>query len=302
LAEKFIPAYLKTGPGKVRKRAGLLRQRSSPCRLCPRECASLREKGESGYCKTGFLPVVSSVGPHFGEEAPLVGRGGSGTIFITNCNLKCIFCQNSDISHLGRGRIITTAELAQSLLDLQRLGCHNINFVTPTHQIHAIVEAVSLAMEEGLTLPLVYNTGGYDAVETLQALEGIFDIYMPDLKFTERKTAATLADAPDYPEVVKEAILEMHRQVGDLVLNERGLAVRGLLVRHLVLPHNLAGSDEAFRFLAEEVSRDTYLNVMAQYRPCFRATGKPLIGSPLRQDDFLSTLALAKKWGLERLD
>ncbi len=302
MAEKFTPAYLKTGPDKVREKAVFLRRLSSPCRLCPRECTSLREKGETGYCKTGLLPIISSVGPHFGEEAPLVGKKGSGTVFLTNCNLGCIFCQNSDISHLGRGCVVTTADLARSLLDLQELGCHNINVVTPTHQIHAIVEAVSLAMKEGLTLPLVYNTGGYDALKTLRALEGIFDIYMPDLKFSERKTAAFLADAPDYPEVARNAILEMHRQVGDLTFNERGLAVRGLLVRHLVLPHDLAGSDEALRFLAQDISKNTYLNIMAQYRPCYRALGAPLIGSPLNQEDHRHALDLARKWGLERLD
>jgi putative pyruvate formate lyase activating enzyme len=188
------------------------------------------------------------------------------------------------------------------MLALQEAGCHNINFVTPTHQVHAIVEAVALASERGLTVPLVYNTGGYDSVEILRNLDGIFDIYMPDLKFTSGPIAAELTDAYDYPEVVKQAVLEMHRQVGDLLLDNKGIAVRGLLVRHLVLPQDLAGSDEAFRFLAEEVSTHTYLNVMAQYRPCFKAVGKSGIGAALSQSDYLKALNLAKRWGLSRLD
>ena len=227
---------------------------------------------------------------------------GSGTIFLTKCNLGCTFCQNYDISHLGRGQTISIQELASAMLSLQQSGCHNINFVTPTHQVHAIVEAVSLAARSGLRLPLVYNTGGYDSVETLRLLEGIFDIYMPDLKFTDSPTAAALADADDYPEVIGKAVREMHRQVGDLVTDEKGIAHRGLLVRHLVLPGGLAGSAEAFRFLAEEISTNTYLNVMAQYRPCYDAVGQPVIGDRLGQSDYLDALELARKWGLKRLD
>jgi putative pyruvate formate lyase activating enzyme len=246
--------------------------------------------------------MVSSIHPHYGEEPPLVGTGGSGTIFLTNCNLGCIFCQNYDISHQGRGQIITVQDLAASMLTLQKLGCHNINFVTPTHQIHVIVEALALAVRGGLAVPLVYNTGGYDSLETLQLLDGVFDIYMPDLKFTSESTATDLADARDYPQIVKKAIREMHRQVGDLLVDKGGIAMRGLLLRHLVLPHDLAGTDEAFRFLAEEISTHTYLNVMAQYRPCFEAVRRPLIRSRLSQSDYLGALDLARKWGLKRLD
>jgi len=302
LAENFTPAYLKLGSRALRARGDQLAEMASPCRLCPRECGALRKEGETGYCRTGFAPMVSSIHPHFGEEACLVGKGGSGTVFLTNCSLGCLFCQNSDISHLGKGRSITIQELADSLMALQDLGCHNINFVTPSHQVHAIVKAIALAAERGLTLPLVYNTGGYDPVPTLGLLDGIFDIYMPDLKFTGTGPAMTLADAPDYPDAVKRAILEMHRQVGDLVLDKRGIAVRGLLVRHLVLPSGLAGSDEAFRFLAEKVSRDTWLNVMAQYRPCYRAAEIPAIGRLLDRQEYLAALSLARKHGLGRLD
>lgn len=300
--EPFVPAYLEMDLDTLRSRVEELALLASPCMLCPRECGSNRKEGEKGYCRTGYLPEVSSAHPHHGEERPLSGVRGSGTIFLTHCNLGCIFCQNYDISHLGRGHVIPVQELASAMLSLQQSGCHNINFVTPTHQVHAIIEAVSLAAQGGLRLPLVYNSGGYDSMETLRLLDGIFDIYMPDLKFTDPATSASLADADDYPEVIREAVLEMHRQVGDLVTNDKGIAHRGLLVRHLVLPHDLAGSGEAFRFLAEEVSTNTYLNVMAQYRPCHEAVGQPGIGDRLQQSDYLEALVLAKKWGLKRLD
>lgn len=258
--------------------------------------------GETGYCRTGYAPLVSSIHPHYGEERPLSGVQGSGTIFLTNCNLGCTFCQNYDISHQGRGHTLSTGELASAMLSLQGSGCHNINFVTPTHQTHAIVEAVAIAASDGLSLPLVFNTGGYDSVGTLRLLEGIFDIYMPDIKFTDADTSAALADAGDYPQVIRDSVSEMYRQVGNLVTDERGIALRGLLVRHLILPGGLAGSDEAFRFLAEEISTDTYLNVMAQYRPCHEAIGQPVIGDRLQQSDYLRALELARKWGLKRLD
>ncbi len=300
--DTFVPAYLKIDPDKLQARVEELGRLASPCTLCPRACGSYRKEGGKGYCGTGYLPVVSSVNPHHGEERPLSGTRGSGTIFLTNCNLGCTFCQNYDISHFGRGQIISIRELASAMLSLQQSGCHNINFVTPSHQVHAIVEAVSIATPEGLQLPLVYNTGGYDSLETLELLEDIFDIYMPDFKFTNSPTAAALADADDYPEVIKRAIREMHRQVGDLVTDEKGIARRGLLVRHLVLPGGMAGSQEAFRFLAEEISTNTYLNVMAQYRPSHDAIGQPGIGNRLEQSDYLNALELARKCGLRRLD
>jgi putative pyruvate formate lyase activating enzyme len=297
-----IPSYLKMDQDELKERSRLLAELASPCLLCPRGCGSLRREGQVGYCRTGFEPKVSSVHPHYGEEAPLVGRKGSGTIFLTNCNLGCIFCQNEDISHFGRGQTVTVRDLADAMLNLQELGCHNINFVTPTHQIHAIVEGIVLARGKGLTIPLVYNTGSYDSVQTLRLVDGIFDIYMPDLKFTSGSIAAELADAPDYPSVSRLAIREMHRQVGNLVIDGTGVAVRGLLVRHLVLPHALAGTEEAFRFIAEELSTETYLNVMAQYHPCHEAVGQPGIGAPLDRSDYLNALDIARKWGLNRLD
>jgi len=300
--ETFIPAYLEMDPDELVARADELGRLASPCTLCPRECGSYRKDGEKGYCRTGYLPVVSSIHAHHGEERPLSGTQGSGTIFLTNCNLGCTFCQNYDISHMGRGQVVPVQDLAMSMVNLQRAGCHNINFVTPSHQLHAIVAAVSLAAIDGLRLPLVYNTGGYDCIESLKLLDGIFDIYMPDLKFTNPSTSEALAEARDYPNVVVKAISEMYRQVGDLSTDESGIARRGLLVRHLVLPGGLAGSDEAFRFLAEEISVNTYLNIMAQYRPSYDAIGQPVIGEGLQQADYLDALEMARKWGLERLD
>ncbi len=298
----FTAAYLKLHRDELEKRVRILADLASPCHLCPRKCGSLRKSGEVGYCRTGFEPMISSAHAHFGEEAPLSGTRGSGTIFFTNCNLGCIFCQNYDISHQGAGRTVSTDELANLMLALQKQGCHNINLVTPIHQIHSIVEALATAVEGGLQVPIVYNTGGYDAVDTLRLLDGIVDIFMPDLKFGDSEHAKELADAPDYPQVVKDAIVQMHSQVGDLVVTEDGTALRGLLVRHLVLPHDLAGSGEAFRFLSEKISPDTYLNVMAQYRPCWKAVGTARIGDPLQSKDYLHSLALAREYGLTRLD
>lgn len=300
--ETFTPSYLKLDRNELKNRVEALNELASPCALCPRMCRSDRRSGDKGYCRTAFSPVVSSASPHFGEESPLVGRGGSGTIFFTNCNLCCNFCQNYDISQQGIGEIISIEDLSSLMVILQNRGCHNINFVTPTHQVHAIVAALPLAIDAGLTVPLVYNTGGYDSVQTLKLLEGIMDIYMPDLKFTDPDVALSLADASDYPGVVREAIIEMHRQTGDLVTSPDGIARSGLLVRHLVLPHDLAGSAEAFRFLAREVSPDTYLNVMAQYRPCFRAVGKAKIGDRLKTSEYNAALSMAVKAGLTRLD
>jgi putative pyruvate formate lyase activating enzyme len=265
----------------------LLWDMMNPCMLCPRQCKVERSKGETGFCGIGDNPVVSSIGPHFGEESVLVGRGGSGTIFFAGCNLGCVFCQNFDISHQRCGHKITIEQLAQSMLELQNYGCININFVTPTHVIPAIISAIQLARENGLTLPTVYNTGGYDSVETLKLLEGFVDIYMPDVKYSDSKVAGAFSAAPDYPEVNFAAVKEMHRQVGDLQI-EHGLATRGLLVRHLVLPENLAGSSAVIDFLAHEISPATTINVMDQYRPCYKASNHPEINRQPTREEFES--------------
>jgi putative pyruvate formate lyase activating enzyme len=273
------------------------------CSVCPRKCSVDRTIGEAGFCRAGGLPEISSYGPHFGEERPLVGTHGSGTIFMTHCNLGCIFCQNYEISRLGQGRTITFDELSRIMVELQHRGCHNINFVSPSHFVPHIVEALPKAIQMGLSVPLLYNTGGYDAVETLKLLDGVFDIYMPDFKYAESDVARQYSQAPDYPEVVRMALKEMHRQVGDLEMDEDGIALRGLLVRHLVLPEGLAGTRETMHFLATEISNNTYVNIMDQYFPCgdIIAAGSPL-GRRITRKEFIEAIQIARDEGLSRID
>ncbi|NLH17259.1 MAG: radical SAM protein [Phycisphaerae bacterium] len=247
-----------------------------PCSLCPRHCKSHRRDNQHGFCGVGAAPRVSSAGPHFGEESILVGSGGSGTIFFSGCNLGCVFCQNADISHGRRGRDLTVDQLVEIMLNLQRLGCVNINLVSPSHFAAPIAEAIVKARRRRLSLPIVYNTGGYDDLETLRLLDGMIDIYMPDMKFATPDSAEKCASARDYPEVNRAAVLEMHRQVGDLEIRD-GLAVHGLLVRHLVLPDDLAGSAAILDFLATSVSPTAAVNVMAQYHPCHHAFEDPTL-------------------------
>ena len=273
----------------------------NPCTLCPRRCGINRRNNQVGFCGIGDLPRVSSAGPHFGEESVLVGSGGSGTIFFAGCNLGCVFCQNFDISHNRHGHPVTIEQLAKSMLELQYYGCSNINFVTPTHVAPSIVAALELAREQGLTLPTVYNTGGYDSLETLRLLEGFVDIYMPDMKYADAKVAAELSDAPDYPQINRDALKEMHRQVGDLKI-ERGLATRGVLVRHLVLPENLAGSFEIIDFLAGRISPKTTINIMDHYRPCYKANLHPAINRRPATEEIQSVRQYAIKKGLKVLD
>ncbi|MGW8286747.1 MAG: radical SAM protein [Desulfobulbales bacterium] len=297
------PGYLTLyEQGDLATRITTALERLSPCQVCPRLCQVDRLNNEKGVCRTGVKAVVSSYGPHFGEESPLVGSGGSGTIFLTHCNLLCVFCQNYDISHLGEGIETDAGQLAAMMISLQRQGCHNINFVTPSHVVPQILAALPAAIAKGLSVPLVYNSSGYDSIDTLKLLEGIFDIYMPDFKFWTRESGKRYAKAPDYADKARKAILEMHRQVGDLVINAEGLAVRGLLVRHLVMPGGLAETRDILHFLAREISIDTYVNVMDQYRPCGKADQYPPIDRPLSHDEFWEALDLARKAGLHRLD
>lgn len=299
----FEPAYLKTS------RDGLLQQKIDAawdimlsCQICPHHCRVDRRHGELGLCRTADKPLVASYGPHFGEEDPLVGQHGSGTIFFSHCNLFCIFCQNWEISHGGEGEEIEVEDLAEIMLRLQAQGCHNINFVTPSHQVPMILAALPRAIAGGLRVPLVYNTGGYDLVATLQLLDGIIDIYMPDFKFWKEEIAADICNAPDYPEVARQALKEMHRQVGDLVLDEQEVACRGVLVRHLVLPDGLAGTKEIMHFLARDISPRTYVNVMGQYRPCGRAYENPSLAKFLSGEEHRKALEIAREAGLTRLD
>jgi putative pyruvate formate lyase activating enzyme len=289
--------------------AGTLRARAEQalallrgCHVCPRACGANRLEGEVGKCSTGRQALVSSYGPHLGEEAPLVGSGGSGTIFFTNCNLECCFCQNYSISQLGEGEAVASKDLAEMMLSLQRRGCHNINLVSPSHVVPQILEALEIAAGAGLSVPLVYNCGGYDSLETLQILDGVIDIYMPDMKYADEKTARRFSGVKDYPEINRAAVREMHRQVGDLRLDSRGVALQGLLVRHLVLPGGLAGTADICRFLAGEVSADTYLNVMAQYHPCYKAFEVPELARGLSRQEFEQATGTAHECGLHRLD
>lgn len=300
---KGVAAYLELYhcgelAARIERAKGIL----GSCEICPRHCQVNRLAGEVGKCVTGARAVVSSYSPHFGEEAPLVGSHGSGTIFFTNCNLRCVFCQNYSISQLGEGREVTKEEMAAMMLALQRRGCHNINLVSPTHVVPQILEALEIAIARGLSIPLVYNSGGYDSVETLRLLDGIVDIYMPDMKYSDDEVAQQYSGIESYPSVNRAAVKEMYRQVGDLQIDEQGVATRGLLVRHLVLPHGLAGTRETVRFLAEEISLNTYLNVMAQYHPCHKASQFPLLSRSITKEEFLEAVDLARQQGLQRLD
>lgn len=300
----MTPAYIKTHKkGLLAQKAETARKALRECRLCPRKCGVNRLKNEPrGRCKTGELAMVASFHPHFGEEAPLVGSNGSGTIFFTHCNLNCGFCQNFDISHDGVGRTVTNTELATMMIDLQCAGCHNINFVTPSHVVPQILTALEIAVEQGLRIPLIYNTGGYDRVKTLKLLEGIVDIYMPDFKFWDPAVAALACQAPDYPAVCCSAVKEMHCQVGDLIIGRDGIARQGLLLRHLVMPQNLAGTHEIMHFIATQISSNTYINIMDQYRPCGHAFETEALNRRISRSEFKDAVRQAIEKGLFRLD
>lgn len=288
--------------GKLKERTEAAKSLLQSCQVCPLHCGINRLKNEVGKCRTPRQAIVSSYGSHFGEEAPLVGRHGSGTIFFANCNLRCLFCQNYSVSQLGEGEMVSKEELAYMMLSLQAKGCHNINLVSPTHVVPQILEALKIAVERGLDLPLVYNTGGYDPVETLKLLDGIVDIYMPDMKYSDEKIAQELSGIKNYPQVNKAAVKEMYRQVGDLQINEEGIAQRGLLLRHLVLPHGLAGTEEIVNFVSKEISPNTYINIMAQYRPCYKAHDIPSLAWPISTAELQEAVKLAHQAGLSRLD
>jgi len=300
----FRPAYLALlESGALDERVARAWDRLASCDLCARYCRVNRLEGIRGaICRTGEQAVVASYGPHHGEERPLRGWRGSGTVFFSWCNLRCVYCQNWDISQQGEGRAATPEELADILLDLQAMGCHNINLVSPSHVVAQILAALAIASRRGLCLPLVYNTGGYDSPEALALLDGVVDIYMPDMKYGDSAVAHRYSHVRDYWEVNRAAVKEMHRQVGDLVLDERGIAQHGLLVRHLVLPGNLAGTDTVLEFLAREISPATYLNLMDQYHPCYRAADYPPLDRRLTAAEYRAALAVAQRVGLHRLD
>ena len=304
MTSKFEPAYLQLHrSGELKERVKAAYARLEACDICPRECGANRlESDKKAVCRTGERAVISSYAPHFGEESPLVGRGGSGTIFFSWCNLKCQFCQNYEISQLGYGQKVEPENIAAMMLRLQTMGCHNINFVSPSHVVPQILAGLLIAAEAGLRLPLVYNTGGYDSLKTLKLLDGIVDIYMPDMKYADEAVAHRYSKIKNYPAINQAAVKEMHRQVGDLVMDERGVAQRGLLIRHLVLPEGLAGTPEIVHLLAQEISPATYLNVMDHYRPCYKANNLSPLDRRITRQEYEEAVQMTLAAGLTRLD
>lgn len=302
--KSFIPAYLqRLEPGELSSRVDQAYQHLENCDLCARYCyVNRRQTTKGAVCRTGEHAVVNSFGSHHGEEDPLRGWKGSGTIFFSWCSLRCVFCQNWQISHKGQGHEVEPDDLADMMLQLQAQGCHNINFVTPSHVVAQIIAAVNIAAQKGLHLPLVYNTGGYDSPEALALLDGIIDIYMPDMKYGDSRIARKYSKVRDYVKVNFAAVKEMHRQVGDLQLNEQGIVQRGLLVRHLLLPGELAGTEAVLAFLANDISSNTYLNLMDQYYPCYRASENPPLDRTLYESEYQQAFAYAEQYGLHRLD
>jgi putative pyruvate formate lyase activating enzyme len=302
--ERWIPAYEKLEKeGKLAQRVKQAYSIFENCQLCPRRCGVNRQKGEKGFCRAPLKPVIFSYHPHFGEEMPLVGGGGSGTIFFSNCNLRCIFCQNWPISHEGRGKEVQDEDVADMMIHLQKMGCHNINLVTPTHVMPNILNATRIAMKKGLRLPLVYNSSGYELLEILKILDGIVDIYLPDMKYMDPDKAGKYsAGASDYPEVTKKAIIEMNRQVGQLQIDQQGIALRGLIIRHLVMPNRVAGTEKFVKWVAETLPRSTYVNIMAQYRVEYKAYDYPEIARGITVQEFLEAMDRAKIYGLTNLD
>jgi putative pyruvate formate lyase activating enzyme len=302
--EGFLPAYAKLEQeGKFADRVEQAYAILENCRLCPRGCEVNRKKGDKGFCRAPFRSVVFGAHPHFGEEMPLVGRYGSGTIFFSNCNLRCIFCQNWPIAHEGKGKEIEDKDLAEMMLYLQEIGCHNINLVTPTHVMPNILSATRIAMRKGLRLPLVYNTSGYELLEIVKLLDGVVDIYMPDMKYMDDDQAAKYSSgASDYPEVTAKAIVEMNRQVGVLVTDANGIALRGLIIRHLVMPNRVAGTEKFVKWVAQNLPTSTYVNIMPQYRVEYKAYEYPKISRGITVQEFLESMEWAEQAGLTNLD
>jgi putative pyruvate formate lyase activating enzyme len=296
----FVSAYVQLHEaGELENRVAVACEMLKECNLCARECGVNRLQGEKGFCRSDVRVMISSAGPHFGEEPPLVGRYGSGTIFLTNCNLECVFCQNHDISQLGRGRSVELDELANAMLALQKMGCHNINFVTPTHYIPQILASLNIAVKNGLRIPLVHNCGGYESIDALKLLDGVFDIYMPDIKYGHNDMGEKYSKAPNYFDAATAAVSEMHRQVGDLGINSEGVAERGLLIRHLVLPDNLAGTREVVEYISK-LSKNSYVNIMDQYRPEHRAFKYPELSRRVSSKEFMDAISFAEEAGLSR--
>ncbi len=286
--------------GELLRRVEVLKKMLEECVLCPHQCKVNRMKGERGYCKTLYNVVMSGAEPHFGEEDELVGYNGSGTIFFSHCNLRCAFCQNYEISYCGEGKEVTVQDLAEIMLHLQQRGCHNINLVSPSHIVPQVIEAIYIASQAGLSIPIVYNSGGYDLTDTLKLMEGIVDIYMPDIKFSSDELASRYIGVKEYYKIARAAAKEMYRQVGNLKVDKENIAYKGLIIRHLVLPQNLAGTEEIMRFIAKELSKDVYVNIMAQYYPEHKAYGIPELSRRITGEEYGMAVEAAKKAGLTR--
>lgn len=299
-----MPAYLSLHKtGELRKRGETLWRMMESCNLCPRKCGTRRLDGKRGFCGANAQLEISAYHPHFGEERPLVGRGGSGTIFLTHCSLRCVFCCNWEISQGGEGRVCSIEDMAKMMIDLQRQGCVNINLVTPTHYSPHIVLAINEAARMGLRLPIVYNTCGWERIEVLRVLEGIVDIYLPDMKYADGEMAARFSSgARTYPEETQEAVLEMHRQVGVAKTAPDGLIYRGLMIRHLVMPNDVSGSIKVLNWIATHLPLDTYLNIMSQYMPLHRAREFPEIARRITKEEYMTVVNHAKKLGFTNLD
>ena len=293
------PRYLNINEEEFDRRIEKAYKLLSSCEVCPHKCRVNRLKGERGFCRSSEEVMISSYNTHFGEEPPLVGNLGSGTIFFTNCNLKCVYCQNYPISQLGNGNKVTLQELAKIMLTLQKRKCHNINLVTPTHFVPQILKSLKLAIKMGLCIPIVYNTGGYDSVNTLKLLDSVVDIYLPDARYADNEKAIKYSSASDYFEIMKKALKEMHRQVGDLALDETGVARSGLIIRHLVLPEGLSGTKKIMRFIAREISPHTYISLMAQYFPAYQASQFPPLSRRIDKEEYREALQAFKEEGLE---
>lgn len=298
----YTPGYIQLSQtGAIKERIRMLKEMLKDCVLCPHHCHVDRVNNEKGFCRAGFNMVIDGYGPHYGEESALVGTGGSGTIFFSYCTMQCVFCQNCEISHHGQGYEITPSELAQIMLLLQKKGCHNINFVSPSHYVPQIAEAIYIAAKEGLNIPIVYNTGGYDELHTLKLLDGLIDIYMPDIKFGDNEKGKKYTKSVGYFDIAKIAVKEMHRQVGTLKQNDKGIAYKGLLIRHLVMPGNLADTDKILEFIAREISKDSFVNIMAQYYPAHRSYAFSELSRRITKKEYCEAVRHAENLGMTNI-
>jgi len=295
----MYPRYLQAyKSGKLEEIIEELEKLLEACSLCPRKCGVNRLKDEKGFCRTGLKPKVCSYLPHYGEEPPISGKNGSGTIFFSYCNMACVYCQNYEFSQLGQGRELEFDELAQIMLKLQAMGCHNINLVTPTHVLPPILRALKIAIEKGLKIPLVYNTGGYELKEVIKLLEDIVDIYLPDMRYADNEMAIKYSSAPNYPKYNQEAVKQMHRQVGLAQINKKGIIEKGLIIRHLVLPNDISGTEKVMQFIAQELSPDTYISLMSQYTPYYKANQFKEISRRITYEEYQKAQKIMEKYGL----